>query len=253
MESPAWTYLVTPDAQAVTTWLAALEAEGPVRGAVALLAEASAAAMPEIRRVLEGRGVVVLAAVCPELALGDRIERSGALLLAFASGAVQAFGAGPPQPKTGLATETPLGLQTGAPEAAPAIRLQALTSVIGEDEPGELLRLLDVFSASARGLMAQAVRAQQALDTMALSQAMHKIKASALTIGASELAEQGQAIELAAKRSDWSELELLLPALDARIGTVLAAIRGLLVDQMAPSPARRKRPRASRRTRAWRS
>lgn len=139
--------------------------------------------------------------------------------------------AAPSVPAEALGQVRP-GAQT-APGEPPApgrdISLNRLAALLGEDDPREILRLLEIFSRSVEELMEEARAAGRAADMRTLAQAMHKLKSSARTIGAVDLAELAQNTELAAKASDWPQVEQLLPGLDAGVGQVVAQIRALLV------------------------
>ena len=89
--------------------------------------------------------------------------------------------------------------------------LHALT----DGNPGDLHALLDDYLASTREDLAGLEIARAAGDLPTLARQAHKLKGAARTVGALELAEAAERLEVAAREGDW----MVVPPLATDVAT----------------------------------
>ena len=117
------------------------------------------------------------------------------------------------------------------PPAEPAVDLTKLTALFGQDR-NKLARLAEVFLRTAGETLVQMQQAREhgALDE--LGRLAHKLKGSAVALGAASLATSCQAIESAARQDDGAMAEA---ALD-RLPRLLRAVARELSVASTPAP-----------------
>ncbi|RZI42568.1 PAS domain S-box protein [Herbaspirillum sp. HC18] len=126
------------------------------------------------------------------------------------------------------APETALPVAVDATIAA--VDLGILKEIVGDD-PAVIAEFLDDFRATATEAVAEieaayAVRAAQGIGAVA-----HKLKSSARTVGADDLADLCQLLEEAGRISDWSTIEETMPLLAPAFAVVNNFIDTYTVEQ----------------------
>ena len=145
--------------------------------------------------------------------------------------------------KAALETWLP-GVTPGAPpspDAAPAVDVSVLAKLIGND-PAVIFEFLDDFQSSASKIaLALQAACGAALPLKASAQA-HKLKSSALTVGALALGDLCARIETAGKAGSMAALRLLLPLFERELAAVQACIDALQQQRARRPPARIEEP-----------
>ncbi len=126
--------------------------------------------------------------------------------------------------ESGSESETPM------PEAADSgdgpIDPQALKSVFGEDEE-TFKEILQEFVEPATNNIGEIEAAFDERSADGVAKAAHKLKSSARSVGATELADLCLALETAGKADDWDEIEKAAPRLSGVMDSVAQYIESL--------------------------
>jgi PAS domain S-box-containing protein len=109
----------------------------------------------------------------------------------------------------------------------PVIDLSVLTGMLGESNPGEIKDALNIFWQSVQSGPDELNEALAELDGPALHMLAHSLAGAALTFGATFIATDLSAVELAAKNGEWEKIAPLLPRIRAGFSDVGAFIRHL--------------------------
>jgi len=113
------------------------------------------------------------------------------------------------------------------PEASPALLvsdndaldLEALTGVFGDD-PETIKEILSDFVEPAKENIQEIADAYAEHSAAGVAQASHKLKSSARSVGAQELADLCAVLEKAGKADEWDEINTTVPKLATSFGKV---------------------------------
>jgi HPt (histidine-containing phosphotransfer) domain-containing protein len=111
------------------------------------------------------------------------------------------------------------------------IDFAALATMLGEDDPGALAELLDIFVADFPSLLEPVADALARVDRGALARAAHAGKSAAGSAAAKGLAEMMARLEAAAPSAELTELQRLQAAADQEFRRVAARIGTLSADR----------------------
>ncbi|MDP6707667.1 MAG: Hpt domain-containing protein [Alphaproteobacteria bacterium] len=128
-----------------------------------------------------------------------------------------------PAASDGAALVSPSGTDPGL-----AIDERALKDVFGDD-PVTFREILGDFIAPARDNVGEILAAFQARDAGAVGDASHKLKSSAKTVGAHELAELCVTLEKAGASADWTSIDRHAP----RLSDAFRKVEGYIDDLQA--------------------
>jgi len=103
---------------------------------------------------------------------------------------------------------------------------RAIKDMFGDDE-ATFKEVLDSFVGPSEEIVAAILAALDSRDASAVKGAAHKLKSSARTVGADELADTCAALESAGKMADWASIDSLAPRAEMQFKGVLEYIRAL--------------------------
>ncbi len=125
-----------------------------------------------------------------------------------------------------LAEHAKSGEQPVPANAGAAIDLSVLSSICHGDEDA-LQEMLGAFLDINDGVLAELMAAIENQNASSVSDLAHKLKGSAGTAGARQLAEIAKKLEVSGNKSTWSDIETLGPALKTEYERVRGEIDGL--------------------------
>ena len=125
--------------------------------------------------------------------------------------------------RRGSTAEKPKGKKT---TSVPAIDSSALASVFGDDAD-TIHEILRDFVGPATVNVKEIEEAYTNHSAEGIQAAAHKLKSSARTVGANELADSCLVLERAGKACNWKELDREVPKLAGKLNEVLAYIKDL--------------------------
>jgi HPt (histidine-containing phosphotransfer) domain-containing protein len=116
-----------------------------------------------------------------------------------------------------------IGPQGSSSEQAITVDQSVLNEVFGNDV-GLQLAILQKFAQQAGQVVGECETAFQKRDAGVIAFQTHKLKSSARTVGANQLADTCLALELVGKNADWRQIENLFPILRSASDRVMAHI-----------------------------
>lgn len=112
--------------------------------------------------------------------------------------------------------------KTGTDSDQPAIDLQQLSEILGEQDKGELFDLLDFFVDQFPGLLGSLQGAVADRNARAVRDRAHAAKSAATSAAAAALSELLQRLEKTAENKDWSDIIAQADAITVEYGRVEA-------------------------------